>query len=106
MAVMVLAVLALVVVLELIVVVVMVDSQENHLRVLNWGGSSFPKAWTRPLLGSLLKGLVGLQCHAADQNFPQEQIGSLALSDLHVPPEGIALAGVNSQALPRSQHCS
>lgn len=33
------------------------------------------------------------------QNFPQEQIGSLVLSDLHAPPEGIVLAGVNSQAL-------
>lgn len=54
MAVMVLAVLALVVVLELTVVVVMENSQENHLRVLSWGGCSFPKAWTGPLLGSLL----------------------------------------------------
>lgn len=33
------------------------------------------------------------------QNFPQEQIGSLALSDLHITLEGITLAGVNSQAL-------
>lgn len=69
--------------------------------MLSWGGCSFLKVYPGPLLRTLPKGLVlsTMLLILTPQGFPQDQIGSWALNDLHVPLKGIASAAVHSQPL-------